>query len=204
MTRTLLKTLKTSTMNWNVNELLGGLRFGTLFLEKTLKTTPTTTRNWSFNGLREEGWDGWYFHQLFRQLRLANGSSRRDVLERDLGHFDNLFGNHRKKRVSCSTTSGTGASRAGKTRRGDNKLLHGVPLNLLLRPDFGEPVRPRPGLFVKRQIEELRLGSGGIPDRARVVLLALPLLGPGRLQALCAVVRGRSPPVGLPSFEESS
>ena len=36
-------------------------------------------------------------HQLFRQLRITHQASRRDVLEDDLGHFNNLLGNRHKR-----------------------------------------------------------------------------------------------------------
>ena len=36
-------------------------------------------------------------HQLFRQLRITYQASRRDVLEDDLGHFNNLLGNRHKR-----------------------------------------------------------------------------------------------------------
>ena len=32
-----------------------------------------------------------HFHQLFRQLRIANSGSHRDIIRRDLGHFNNLL-----------------------------------------------------------------------------------------------------------------
>ena len=53
-----------------------------------------------------------------------------------------------------------------------------------LRPDLEEPVR-------SRRLRALLLGSGGAPDRRRKVHLAPPLPGPGRLLALCAMVRVR-------------
>ena len=88
-------------------------------LGETLKTPPSTTWNWNVNGLLEEEVDCWYFHQLFRQLPFVRRRSRRDVLEGDLGHVDDLSATGKsasKKRrtsTSCSTISGTGTLRDG-------------------------------------------------------------------------------------------
>ena len=70
-------------------------------------------------------------------------------------------------------------------RCGDD-LLHGVPLVPLLRPDLREPVRPgepdgRHLVNVQSKVlGACRLGSGGPPDRRRVVQLAPLLAAPGR------------------------
>ena len=68
--------MQTITRNWNVNVLLGKL-----LLER---------------GMRH---DSRHFNQLFRQLRHSEHGALRDVVLKDLGHFDNLLGNSRKKRV---------------------------------------------------------------------------------------------------------
>ena len=87
-------------MNWNVNELLGRVRCWIMFWGKTLKTTHTTTRNWIVDDLLGSPLleEVEMVHQLLRQVRLATQASRRDVLERDLGHVDNLLGNRRQTR----------------------------------------------------------------------------------------------------------
>ena len=84
-----------------------------------------------------------------------------------------------------------GSVKRRRTGNGVDALLHGVPLYPLLWPDTSEAVRPHPaGLFTERQIEELQLEKGGLPDRGRVVLLALPFLGLGLLLSAwgCVVV----------------
>ena len=76
---------------------------------------------WNVNGLLDVKKDCWHFHQLLHQLRLAKRDSRRDVLENDLGHIDNLLGRQQTEtwrrywRTSgnCSTISGTGTSSIG-------------------------------------------------------------------------------------------
>ena len=61
--------------------------------------SPTTTRNWNVDVLlhsllkRREGNNRRHFHQLFRHLRLRNQGTRGDVVDDELGHFDNLLGN---------------------------------------------------------------------------------------------------------------
>ena len=42
-----------------------------------------------------------HFHQLFRQLGIANRGTRRDVVNEDLGHINNLLGN-RKQRIKAT------------------------------------------------------------------------------------------------------
>ena len=101
-----------------------------------------------------------HVHQLFRQLRITYQASRRDVLEDDLGHFNNLLGN-RHKRIDepehihqLFHHQRHRNIKRREPKNGVDDLFHGVPLNLLLRPDLGEPVKPRPaGLFVKRRRE---------------------------------------------------
>ena len=63
---------------------------------RAARQTSLTKRNWNVNGLLEKVQDCWHFHQLFRQLRLANRCSRRDVLEDVLGTL---------KTCSATTTS---------------------------------------------------------------------------------------------------
>ena len=60
-------------------------------------------------------------------------------------------------------------------------LLRSVPQNPLLRPRLSESLGPpTTGLFFE-QLEEHRLGRRSLPDRGRVVQLALLLPGPGLL-----------------------
>ena len=125
-------------------------------------------------------------HQLFRQLRITHQASRRDVLENDLGHFNNLLGNRHKsidepEHIHQLFHHQRHRSIARRyPRNGVDDLVHGVPLNPLFRPGQGRhPVRPRPaGLFVV-EAEELRLGCGGVPDRRRIVQLVPPHPCPG-------------------------
>ena len=46
-----------------------------------------------------------HVHQLFRQLRFTHRASRRDVLENDLGQFNNLLGNRHKRIDELLSTS---------------------------------------------------------------------------------------------------
>ena len=111
---------------------------------------------------------------------------------RDLGHCDNLPGHTESTSLimatSWSTICGSGTPRAGTT----GATSASCPAVCLKTRSCGsESQRPNIARPIVRQIEELRLGSGGPPERRRVVLLAPPLPGPGRLQARCAVVRVR-------------
>ena len=82
--KSLRKILKTST--WNVSDLVRSPLRRTLSWGKTSKiSTKTPSRNWIVYDLRR------HFHQLFRQLQLANHRSHKDVHGQDLGHFDNLL-----------------------------------------------------------------------------------------------------------------
>ena len=91
-----------------------------------------------------------HFHQLFRQLRVTqNSGSHRDIVEQDLGYFDNLLRIRRERveeaydvrqlfhhlRHRCIENLHHGS----KAHEVDN-VLHGVPLDSLLRPR----VRDRP------------------------------------------------------------
>ena len=100
---------------------------------RTTRTSPTatTSTSWSVAELLDqhhccpppEGLDSndgksvarirRHFHRLFCQLKFANSRSHRDVLWRDLGHFDNLgmsMSKNRRVSGSCSTICGTSAS----------------------------------------------------------------------------------------------
>ena len=66
------------------------------------RTTPTT-RNWNVNVLLHTwlqpriGHDRRHFHQLFYQLRVTQNRAHRDVLRKDLGHFNDLLGIGRER-----------------------------------------------------------------------------------------------------------
>ena len=107
------------------------------------------------------GHDRRHFNQLFRQLRIAHCDAHRDVLTRDLGHFDNLLGIrherieelehvwqlfHRLRRRIIEKK---------QQRDGIDNLLHSAPQNPLLRPGQGRnPVRPRPAELFFVEAEE--------------------------------------------------
>ena len=62
------------------------------------------------------GYDRRHFHQLFHQLRVTQNRTHRDVLRKDLGHFDGSGSvvsvpKNWSTSGSCSTVCGTGASR---------------------------------------------------------------------------------------------
>ena len=104
------------------------------------------------------GW--WHFHQLFRQLRLANRGSRRHAFNDDLGCVNNLLGNRRERVEELEHVHQLSHHQRNRNvkRRHDQRtvvdLFHGVPLNPLLRPDLEEPVRLRSPEFFLVQIEE--------------------------------------------------
>ena len=67
------------------------------------ETLETSTGSRIVNDLRdsrqlEKVQDCRHFHQLFRQLRLASSSWRRDVVNEDLGHTNILLGNKKQVR----------------------------------------------------------------------------------------------------------
>ena len=119
----------------------------------------TSTRNGDINDLlhsqlqQGKGYDRRHFHQLFRQLRVAHRGAHRDVIKQDLGHFDNLLGNRQKRvekahdirqlfhhlRHKCINNL-----HHGSTAHEVDNVLHGVPLDTLLRPRVRD--RPRPHL----------------------------------------------------------
>ena len=86
-----MKTTNTTARSWNLNGLLHMSR------EKALKTSgnsTTTMRNWIVDDLLgdpllEEVENRRHFRQLFRQLRVATQTSRRNIVRQDLRHFDN-------------------------------------------------------------------------------------------------------------------
>ena len=85
----LLKSVIPTTRNWIVNDLLASHRI--LSWEKTGKTSTssTTTNYWDVNVLlhsplqRGKGNDRQHFNQLFHQLRLATGTSHRNIVRQD-------------------------------------------------------------------------------------------------------------------------
>ena len=126
-----------------------------------------------------------------RRLRLRNRGTRRDDVEDDLGHFDNLLeGNldtviHQLSGVHHILLEVPNLCRAlnhlrrriikNLQERRNDDLGNGASQNPLLLPDLRQPVRPRPaGLFFKA--EELRLGCGGLPSRRRVARAHTPAL----------------------------
>ena len=128
--------------------------------KKNMKTstTTTTTRSWIVNGLfhsplqkRRIGNDRRHFHQLFHQLWLTTQTSRRDVLQRELGHAENLPGNRTQRTEETEDIHQLFSHQQHRDvknrqrRRGVDDLVHWVLLNPLLRPDASEAVRPRPG-----------------------------------------------------------
>ena len=125
-----------------------------------------------------------HFHQLFRLLRLTENRTRKAGWPEDLGHYDNLLGHHRIDVLDHGHQL-VHQLRLRNSKRGHHgsdvgKLLHGVPLDPLLRPrrlcQAGRP--PPAGLFLV-QLEEHRLGRRSLPVRVREVQLALLLPGPG-------------------------
>ena len=82
---------------------------------------------------RGKGYDRRHFHQLFRQLRIANSGSQRDVMGQDLGHCDNLLGNRgeRVEEAHCVLQLFHHLRRkiVKKQHRRDciDDLLHGAP-----------------------------------------------------------------------------
>ena len=157
----------------------------TLSREKALKTSgssTTTLRNWSVNVLqhpdKRRSQDRRHFHQEFRQLRPANQRSHRDVLEDDLGHFNNLLGKRYKRidkleHIHQLFHHQRRRRIESQEQRGVDSLLHSAPLNPPLRPDASEAVRPRPGgrwlvVVEKEVLHTCRLGGG--------VLLLVPTL----------------------------
>ena len=156
----------TTARSWNVSNLVRSPLQRTVSREKALKTSgssTTTMRNWIVvdllgNPLLEEVENRRHFHQLFRQLRVATQTSRRNIVRQDLRHCDNRLGNHRKLR--------------GKELHDIRQLFHRLQ---------------------HRSIESLDQLI-----RDAVVPLHLPC-GQGSNSAA-----GRSPPVGLPSSDESS
>ena len=120
-----------------------------------------------------------HIRQLLHHLRhREHGTLQDDVVGSDLGHVDHLL------RHPCVDVPEHFHQLAHHQRHKNvkrrhpgsvvGKLLHGVPLNRLLRPDLEEPVRPRPARLFLVEAEELRLGCGGVPDRRRVVQLVPP------------------------------
>ena len=77
-------------------------------LDETLKTSatsPLNPRNWNVNGLHDSPLqrrvrdDRRHMHQLFRRLRWVSKvhhTMTRNLIQRDLRHFDNRLGNHRR------------------------------------------------------------------------------------------------------------
>ena len=142
-------------------------------LADNLEDDAPTTRNWNVNGLLDKSRLCRHFHQLFRQLRFAK-DSRRDVLEDDLGHVDNLLGNHKRRRVKETQDVHQLFHHQRQKIIEDlyhgskvGKLLHGVPLDPPLRPwrlcQAGRP--PPAGLFVV-QAAELWMGERFFRDFA--------------------------------------
>ena len=152
-------------------------------------------RNWNVHVLlynplqRGKGYDRRHFHQLFRQLRVANSGLHGDIIGQDLGHFDNLLGIRRElveemhdvRQLFHHLRHRIVESR--QRRDSIDNPLHGAPQNPLLRPGQGrKPVRPRPARLFFVEAEEHRLGSGVVPDRRREAhltfqSLALAILG---------------------------
>ena len=120
-------------------------------------TRESMTRNWNVNVLlhyplqQGKGYDRRHFHQLFRQLRIANIVSHRNIVRQDLGHFDNLLGIRHERveemqdvrqlfhhlRHRCTKNLHHGS----KAHEVDN-VLHSVPLDPLLRPRLGRNPGP--------------------------------------------------------------
>ena len=103
---------------------------------KISTTTHTSSRNWNVNGLVEEVENRRHFNQLFRQLRFTNRESRRDVVNEDLGHFNNLLVNRDVQELVDLHQLFSHQRHLNIERRQD------APLNPLLRPDLVEAVRP--------------------------------------------------------------
>ena len=86
-------------------------------------------------------------HQLLQPAAAQDTerTRRNIVFAEDLGHFDKQLGNHhdpcglKTSNSNCSSISGTGTSSNGAAAMGDvDILVHGVPLDPLLRPDLGQ------------------------------------------------------------------
>ena len=139
-----------------------------------------------------------HVHQLFRQLRITYQASRRDVLEDDLGHFNNLLGN-RHKRIDepehfhqLVHRLRHGSIEQRDLRHAVDNLLHGAPLHPLLRPRHVKQT-VWPGATGGRHLIHVhwivhsasRLVRGMPPDLRRKVQLEMPLPGPGLLLSPC-------------------
>ena len=179
-------------------------RCGTLSWEETLKTsTETQTKSWTLfwdenlddlECQRDVKRDCWHFHQLLHQLRLAKRDLRRDVLETDPGHIDNLHGDNRHKRGEeledfwqLFHHQRHRNIEHWRTHECLDNLLHGVPLCPLVRPRrLCQAGRPRPcGVFVAH-FEEHRFPGHSGPRRAvRGLSGPCRLLSVGR-RAACA------------------
>ena len=111
-------------------------------------------RNWIAvdllgNPLFEEVENRRHFHQLFRQLRVATQTSRRNFVRQDLRHSDDLLGNRRECGEELHEVRQLFhhlRHRVVEKRHQRNSvddLLHGAPQNPLLRSGQGnDPVRP--------------------------------------------------------------
>ena len=128
-----------------------------------------------------KGYDRRLFHQLFRQPRLATHASRRDVLEEDLGHVDNLLGNRTRcieETEDVHQLFSHQRHRDVKNRqrkRGVDDLVHWVLLNPLLLPRGGQAANPRQA-HLRRQEKStqcLPRGEWDAPERGRVLQLVL-------------------------------
>ena len=131
--------------------------------------------------------------QLFHQLWLTTQASRRDVLEDDLGHVDNLLGIRTQRIEETEDVHQLFAHQRHRDvknrqrRRGVDDLVHGVLLNPLLRPDLVEAVSP------------------GAPElRHTVVVVERKVLCAGLLGEECirnfACTASRAPPPTLAFF----
>ena len=92
---------------------------------------------------REQGWRR-HSNQLFRQLRFTYRETRRDVINEDLGHFNNLHGKRDVQELVNLNQLFSHQRQRNIERRQEGRavanLFHCVPLNPLLRPDLVEAV----------------------------------------------------------------
>ena len=64
-------------------------------MKTSISKGTTSARNWNVYGLLHDNHHvRWHFHRKLRHLRGGKSRAKRTGWARDLGHFDNLFGDH--------------------------------------------------------------------------------------------------------------
>ena len=147
---------------------------------------PSIGRNICATCQDDVPWHG-HIHELLHQLRIPERRVPRGLVHSDLGHFDNLLENKQRgveEHKNLHQLSHHLRYRSIEHRQGHNVdgLLHDAPLNPLLRTrHVGHTVwsGATDGKHLAKNVHgkvlgACRLGSGGPPDRRRVVQLASP------------------------------